>query len=292
MEQASQSGQNDHRGRSAAASSFFRIGAAAGAVIVLAALIRTVSAATFNPPVAQPPEGNIPVTVWNRVDATEQQTAASIDIDGGGPAEVPAGAETGNPVGVSVGSVGLDLGATHPGQNLFYGFAPYANMNAGDRLLLLQTSDAGVWTTRFSVNGDGDVWARGCFGPMVQGITSRAYNGHLDYPDDPDMTDMGYFDANAICEAKFMDGGHVCSTAEILNSVKCGTPVISGGALEGVDAWIQDGPPGFTAPANDCQGWQSGANNHLGRMWRFDPANGGQGFLTTCNQTIVFACCR
>jgi len=273
----------------------------AAAFLVLAAVVIQVSlgsgngsvfAATFNPPSAQPPEGNIPVTVWNRLDSTEKQAAASIEIDGGGPAEDAGGVATGNPVGISVGDVGLNMGSHFGGQNLYYGFAPYADMNVADQLMLLQTSAGGVWTDRFSVNRDGDLWSSGCFGPMVQGLTSANYNGSLDYPDDTNLGDAGYFDANAICAAKFEGGGHICSTAEVLNSIKCRSPKLSGGSLDGVDAWIQDGPPGFTAPANDCQGWQSSAPNHLGRMWRFDPANGGQGFLTTCNTRIGFACCR
>jgi len=250
--------------------------------------VSSVFAASFNPPSAQPPEGNIPVTVWNRLDSTEKQAAASIEIDGGGPAEDSGGVATGKPVGISVGDVGLNMGKNFGGQNLYYGFAPYANMNAQDRLMLLQTSDSGVWTNRFSVDRDGNLWASGCFGPMVQGVTSANYTGSLNGL----APNHGYFSANAICEAKFSGGGHVCSTAEVLNSIKCKVTALAGGALDGVDAWIQDGPPGFTSPANDCQGWRSNAANHLGRMWRFDPDNGGQGFLTTCNQSIAFACCR
>ncbi|MFA6603314.1 MAG: hypothetical protein WCT10_00560 [Patescibacteria group bacterium] len=256
--------------------------AAAVFQILFGASDSSVFAATFNPPSAQPPEGNIPVTVWNRTDTTAKQAAAAIEIDGGGPAEA------GKPVGISVGDIGLDLGKNLGGQNLYYGFAPYANMNAGDRLLLLQTSDAGVWTDRASLDRDGNLSVSGCFGPVFRGVTTLKFNGNLN------DTAGGYFTANTLCVPQFGAGAHVCATAEILNSIKCAGAgsKIKDVAINGQEAWIQDGPPGYTAPANDCQGWQSKLANHLGRMWRFQSSNGGQGFLTTCNQDVVFACCR
>ncbi len=67
----------------------------------------TVIASTYLPPTANPPEGNIPSTVWNRLDLVEPQQGAAIQIDGGGPAEED-GLETKIPVGMSVGTGDLN----------------------------------------------------------------------------------------------------------------------------------------------------------------------------------------
>jgi len=235
------------------------------------------SAANWSGPTNNPPQGNIPIPVWNRFDAPQKQIDSAIDIDSY----------------VSAGSVTLDLGAGTGGQNVYYGFAPYDNMNPADYLMLLETEKSSVWTGRFRVNRDGDIAASGnifvggCFGPVFVGTTTPTkYKGDLS-----PSADRGYYLANGKCAAAYT-GSHICSTAEMLNSIKCSAAALSSAGYNGTDAWIQDGPPGFTAPANDCQGWQSQASTDLGRIWRFDTAKAGKGFLTTCNQDIVFACCR
>jgi len=252
------------------------------------AFLKDASAANWTGPTASPPLGNIPLPVWNRLDTTQKQQNTAIDIEGY----------------VNTGSINLDLGSTVGGQNLFYGFVPYDNMHQADpnvpgdksdNLLLLETEKSNVWTNRFRVDRDGNVtaagnlWASGCLGPVFVGTTSLRYKGDLT----PGGTDRGYFAANAKCDGA-ISGSHVCSTAEMLNSIKCATvdSKIKDNGFGGTDAWMQDGPPGYTAPANDCQGWRSSVSTDLGRMWRFDSSRGGIGFLTTCNQTIVFACCK
>jgi hypothetical protein len=248
---------------------------------------RQVTAATYVPPTANPPGGNVPITIWNRMDSVGTQSVAAIDIDGGGPAEV-SGVPTGKAIGVAVGTSALNLGPTTSGQNIYFGGAAYDQMHAGDTLMLLQTYKSGAWTDRLRVDRDGNVSASGCFGAKFVGVTATAYTGALN------GTGSGYYDANAKCSATFGTSAHVCSSAEMIESLKCaiaGSPIKSVG-FNGVDAWTQDGPPGYTAPANDCMGWQSDAGTSLGRMWRFNAVTGGQGFLTTCNQSIKFACCK
>ncbi len=273
-----------------------------GGAIAGLAVIGAVSAATFVPPAGNPPLGNIPVTVWNRVDATGKQLQAAIDIDGGGP---PPAA-----TGLSIGTPTLDMGVDAPGQNVLYGISDYDKMCVGcdgdpthqDYLMLLQTATTTGITDRFAISRDGNVSASGrisvagdirsnsCFGPTFQGITGDAYPGDLG-------GGGGYFSANTKCTLTYtqMPGVHVCSTAEMLNSIKCAKAYpphkILDPGLNGLDVWIQDGPPGYTANANDCQGWQSASGGDLGRIWRLSSSNGGQGFLTTCNQQIKFACC-
>lgn len=56
--------------------------------------------------------------------------------------------------------------------------------------------------------------------------------------------------------------------------------------------WIANGPPGYTAPANDCSGWTSSDGNKYGAIWQFNSDGGGSGYLTTCNQPLPLACCK
>jgi hypothetical protein len=239
--------------------------------------LNNASAANWNGPSAPPPQGNLPIPVWNRYDNLTKQAYSAVDIDGY----------------VSAGSLNYDLGVGAGGQNLYYGFATYGKMNQADYLMLLETENSSVWTSRFRVNRDGDVAASGnitvggCFGPVFIGTTTPSkFKGDLS-----PSADRGYYLANGKCAAAFT-GSHICSTAEMLNSIKCSAAALSSATYNGTDAWIQDGPPGYTAPANDCQGWQSQTATDLGRIWRFDSTKAGKGFLTTCNQDIVFACCR
>ena len=92
--------------------------------------------------------------------------------------------------------------------------------------------------------------------------------------------------ATGVCAGLYGATASVCTVEELMNSTKCGTALPGSG-----DAWVSGGPPGFTAPANDCDGWTNAGGSQLGRIWRFD-ANKGKGLLTTCNSSIAFACCR
>ncbi|MCK4858384.1 MAG: hypothetical protein KAT58_10475, partial [candidate division Zixibacteria bacterium] len=239
------------------------LGAVAAGVIVGNAVI----ASTYIPPTANPPEGNIPSTVWNRLDISGPQQGAAIQIDGGGPAE-DGGVKTDIPVGLSVGASFLDLGPIYGGENVYYGVADYNKMKAEpgvgyDYLMLLQTYDDLLtsWNNRFSVDKDGNVEisgdlvtegqlkSTGCFGPKFVGFTVGEYSGNLG------GINMGYDAANDICAFDYGPDAHVCSSAEILNSIKCSKASspdkIRDPSLDGLGAWINAGPPGYTASSND-----------------------------------------
>lgn len=114
--------------------------------------------------------------------------------------------------------------------------------------------------------------------------TATNYTGLFSY-----SGSSGYAAANAICTAAFA-GSHMCTADEILQTVatKNITTLFSGVA----DAWIAQGPPGFTADSNDCRGWTSANTAHLGAWWDFDAATGGIGYLTSCATTKPIACCK
>ncbi len=251
------------------------------------------SAANWTGPTANPPLGNIPLPVWNRLDTTQKQANTAVDVDGY----------------VAAGSALLDLGSTLGGQNVIYGLASYDDMykesldvmpvGRSDYLMLLETVKDGNYANRFRVDRDGnvvssgDIWSGGCLGPVFTGVTGNSYKGDLSSGGIVSPTN-GYFAANDKCGGLGgqLAGSHICSTAEMLESIKCESPGIKSMVYSGLDVWIQDGPPGYVAPANDCQGWRSAASTDFGRIWRLNPSLGGVGFLTTCNQEIVFACCK
>lgn len=137
-----------------------------------------------------------------------------------------------------------------------------------------------------TVTSQGDVNSGRCFGPVYVGQTQASYTGNLN-----GAVNVGYDDANALC-AGSVPGSHVCATGEILETIKCNRA-----SLPVTDqAWISNGPPGYTARANDCTGWTSsspagdGATVY-GAIWVFD-ASGGVGWVTTCNMALKFACCK
>lgn len=100
---------------------------------------------------------------------------------------------------------------------------------------------------------------------------------------------VGYDAANAICAADYA-GSHFCRTDEIIATIASQdiSTLFSGVA----DAWIAEGPPGFTANSNDCDGWTSNTLTNLGAWWDFETSGGGAGYLTNCSTTKPLACCR
>ncbi len=99
----------------------------------------------------------------------------------------------------------------------------------------------------------------------------------------------GYDAGNAICAAAYT-GSHFCRTDEILETIASESisTLFSGVA----DAWIAEGPPGYTADSNDCRGWTSANLAHLGPWWDFSTSGGGIGYLTNCSTTKPLACCK
>jgi hypothetical protein len=107
-----------------------------------------------------------------------------------------------------------------------------------------------------------------------------------------------YDKVNALCannpSADIADS-HICSSMEMMNSYNHG---ISNSPINTYNSspslWINNGPPGYTASANDCKGWTattrgSDADPNFGAMWIFANKAGG---LTPCSTGRKFACCK
>ena len=98
----------------------------------------------------------------------------------------------------------------------------------------------------------------------------------------------GYQAANMICDY-YYPGYHFCFSGEIISFIR----------LNDFDkfaslpqAWIAEGPPGYTAPVNDCIGYKTSAMSSLGSFWEFSMEGGGQGWLSNCEVGKAIACCK
>lgn len=134
-----------------------------------------------------------------------------------------------------------------------------------------------------NVNISGNLTVVGCAFATYAGLTGSAYNGAL-----TSGGYTGYVAANTLCSASFA-GSHLCTTDEILESIRCGLKSTFTNDTQG---WVAEGPPGYTADANDCVGWTSSSSSALGAFWIFNDARGGDGWLINCASTKKLACCR
>lgn len=96
----------------------------------------------------------------------------------------------------------------------------------------------------------------------------------------------GYTAANAKCNTAY-SGSHVCTVDEMLAISNINPDNLSGVTGEG---WINGGPPGYKANANDCKAWKSKGDSYYGRYWDF---NTSEGWMRRCTLTNTpFACCK
>jgi hypothetical protein len=118
-----------------------------------------------------------------------------------------------------------------------------------------------------------DTFGGGAAVATWMGFTTLTYDGN--------QTD--YYGANALCNADYA-GSHVCTVDEMLSLVNSGAALPATG-----EGWINGGPPGYTANANDCQGWSVNAVGNYGRYWDFV---NDQGWMRGCSNSVAFACCK
>ncbi|MBN2095784.1 hypothetical protein JW752_00080 [Candidatus Peregrinibacteria bacterium] len=111
-------------------------------------------------------------------------------------------------------------------------------------------------------------------------------------------TGVGYEDVNLYCQNHSnatIAGSHVCTPAEMTNSLNHGTigvsPVFT--YAGSTTLWINSGPPGYTANSNDCKGWTAtdspSGNPNYGTVWNFAEQYGG---LLPCKTGKKYACCK
>ncbi|HKK54350.1 MAG TPA: hypothetical protein VJ926_02435 [Patescibacteria group bacterium] len=110
------------------------------------------------------------------------------------------------------------------------------------------------------------------------GLTPNSYNGNQG----------GYTTANTICSNEYADS-HICTTQEVLYTVNSG----SSPSIPVTTAWMSGGAPGYTANANDCQGWESLSHGDYGKVWiKLAAGDDGFGALSWCDVAAPFMCCK
>jgi len=128
---------------------------------------------------------------------------------------------------------------------------------------------------------------------MFVGESKTAYTAALDY-----VTSGATCDGITAPDGQIVNGAHICTPDEIVNSYNHGTAGISAifTYISSPTLWINSGPPGFTANANDCQGWkydvtkaQDLSNPVFGTIWTFGAKKGN---LLLCESGKKFACCK
>ena len=168
--------------------------------------------------------------------------------------------------------------------------------DTGDLFRVTQTGDVTAVTssaTKMRSDQYCDASGNNCFNPSSGSgsvsyfatVTSATYNGS-------NNGTPGYAYAHGRCQAQ-LAGSHVCSAEEMLNTIRDNQPMPT------VDVWILNGPPGYTAMANDCDGRRSavgsGTNVAYSAGWQMSDSNylpHGRGLLYTCEKSMKFACCK
>lgn len=108
-----------------------------------------------------------------------------------------------------------------------------------------------------------------------------------------------YAVANAKCRDHSTNadiaGSHICTPDEMINSYNHGEIGVAPIYGQAGTLWVNNGPPAFTATANDCNGWtrpEPGVdvnNLNYGTVWNFNDQAGG---LLPCTNTKGWACCK
>jgi len=110
------------------------------------------------------------------------------------------------------------------------------------------------------------------------GLTTNLYNG----------SQGGYVLANDVCANEYADS-HICTVQEVLYTVNNG----DSSSIPVTTAWMSGGAPGYTANANDCQGWKSSSHGDYGKVWiKLNTGDDGFGALSWCDVAAPFMCCK
>lgn len=99
---------------------------------------------------------------------------------------------------------------------------------------------------------------------------------------------VGYQAANDLCNLSFSNSTF-CRSVDVMAYIAYNS--LPASIFTGT-AWMANGPPGYTANANDCLGFTSAVNTYYGAFWEFNVNGGGMGWLVNCASTKPLACCR
>ena len=95
-----------------------------------------------------------------------------------------------------------------------------------------------------------------------------------------------YETANGYCDTLVADS-HVCTPMEMINTYNHNPSALTG---ETASFWVNNGPPGYISNLNnDCSGWSSASTSTFGSVWN---TSGDSSFVTPCNLSRAYACCK
>jgi len=173
-------------------------------------------------------------------------------------------------------------------------YSPLVVRNSTDLVDLFRVNQSGDVTavtssaTRMRSDNYCDADGNNCFDPSSVGssigyfatVTSGTYTGNNNgHP--------GYDYAHGRCNAQ-LAGSHVCTAEEILNTIR------DNKTLPSVNVWIFNGPPGYTAAANDCEARSTNSeSDKYGAYWEAPTTDRpkGRGLLVHCDASLNLACC-
>jgi len=173
-------------------------------------------------------------------------------------------------------------------------YSPLVVRNSTDLVDLFRVNQSGDVTavtssaTRMRSDNYCDADGNNCFDPSSVGssigyfatVTSGTYTGN-------NNNNSGYDYAHGRCNAQ-LAGSHVCTAEEILNTIR------DNKTLPSVNVWIFNGPPGYTAAANDCEARSTNSeSDKYGAYWEAPTTDRpkGRGLLVHCDASLNLACC-
>lgn len=187
------------------------------------------------------------------------------------------------PIGTKVGNTTAEIQAAETDPNWAANYSAHNTTWSTDTDTFNTTDE--IWTVvnnnTFAKVGDaGGVDDNDTLINLFVGNTSTKYSGNLS-----NVSHVGYVRANSLCAEQYADS-HFCLEVELMKSTIDDDTIGANWQL-----WVAKGAPGYTAAANDCEGWTK-ETSEIGPFWDFTENTGvGAGKLTPCSSELNLACC-
>lgn len=167
----------------------------------------------------------------------------------------------------------------------------------GKGILIFAVFGLAVYTYAITFPGAAPGPVSGVVGTFV-GLTENEYASSINsYSDLNELCNSGQI--NSPTEGTLTNvGAHVCTAMEIQNSYNNNSPVAAAETGLGI---INEGPPGYTVYANDCNGWNVRTEEYnntpaFGAVWYFTDQKSSlvkcDWLADTVGKDFKIACCK